>query len=82
MPLQLPIDPQNNSTISSDVVTTMKDMKEVKQINVKIRVGSVVKAKVGYMEKKTRGERIRKMRKLVVVFLHYILGKKNFMVNF
>ena len=57
------------STMSSPVVTKTEGMKMTKQTKTKIVVGSVVKAKVGELEKITRKGRIRRMRKEVVGFV-------------
>ena len=51
-------------------------MKYQKRIKTKIGVGSVVKAKVGYMEDNTREGRIRSMRKEVVVCVQAVVEKK------
>ena len=53
-------------------------MKAKKQNNTKIGVGSVVKSKVGYLEKITREGRSRSMRKEVVVCVQDVVGKKNY----
>ena len=53
-----------------------------KQTKTKIRVGSVVKAKVGELEKITREVRIRRMEKDVVGCVHSVVGKNNFLVQF
>ena len=53
-----------------------------KQINKKIGVGSVVKAKVGELEKITRDGRSRRMRKEVVGCVQSVVGKKKFLVLF
>ena len=45
-------------------------------------MGSVVKAKVGDLEKIKREERIRRMRKEVVGRVQSVLGKKKFLVQF
>ena len=51
------------STIISPVVTKKEGMKMTKQTKTKIVVGSVVKTKVGELEKITRKGRSRSMRK-------------------
>ena len=61
----------------SHAVTIEEGMKVKKKIKMKIGVGSVVKAKVGYLEKITRELRIRRMRKGVVGCVHGVVGKKN-----
>ena len=53
-----------------------------KQTKTKIGVGSVVKAKVGELEKITRKGRSRRMRKEVVVCVQSLVGKKKFLVQF
>ena len=48
--------PPTQSTNISPFIKRTKDMKEKKQINMKIRLGSIVKVKLGDMEKnKGRG---------------------------
>ena len=47
-----------------------------KQNKTKIGVGSIVKAKVGELEKIARGGRNRRVRKEVVGCVHDVLGKK------
>ena len=47
-----------------------------------IGVGSVVKAKVGELEKITREGRSRRMRKEVVVCVQSVVGKNKFLVLF
>ena len=63
-----PLHSQPKSTMISTVFTIAEVMKTKKQIKKKIRVGSVVKAKVGDLEKITREGRSSNMRKDVVVF--------------
>ena len=53
-----------------------------KQTKKKIGVGSVVKAKVGELEKITREGRSRRMRKEVVGCVQSLVGKKKFLVVF
>ena len=53
-----------------------------KQTKTKIAVGSVVKAKVGELEKIIRKGRSRRMRKEVVGCVHSVVGKNNFLVLF
>ena len=53
-----------------------------KQTKTKIGVGSVVKAKVGELEKITRKGRTRRMRKEVVGCVQSLLGKNKFLVIF
>ena len=48
-----------------------------KQTKTKIGVESVVKAKVGELEKITRERRIRRMSKEVMIFVQSVVGKKN-----
>ena len=45
-------------------------------------MGSVVKAKVGYLKKITREGRSRKIREEVVGCVQSVLGKKKFLVKF
>ena len=45
-------------------------------------MGSVVKAKVGELQKITREGRSRRIRKEVVWFIQSVVGKKNFLVIF
>ena len=53
-----------------------------KQTKTKIGVGSVVKAKVGELEKITRKGRCRRMRKEVVGCVQRVVGKNKFLVLF
>ena len=53
-----------------------------KQTKTKIGVGSVVKAKVGELEKITKEERSRRMRKEVVGCVQSAVGKNKFLVLF
>ena len=53
-----------------------------KHTNMKIGVGSVVKAKVVQLEKITREGRSRSMRKDVVVCVHIVMLKNNFLYQF
>ena len=57
-------------------------MKDKKRINIKIRVGYVVKAKVREMEENIRKRRIRSMRKEVVGHVQTVVGKKNILFQF
>ena len=61
--------------MSSPVVKITKRVKKKKRIKTKIGVGSVVKAKVGELEKITREGRIRRMRKDVVGCVQDVVGK-------
>ena len=70
------------STMSSPVVTKKEGMKLTKQTKTKIVVGSVVKAKVGDLEKITREGRTRRMRKEVVGCVQSGVGKNKFPVLF
>ena len=56
-------------------------MKMKKQTKTKVGVGSAVKAKVGELEKITREERSRRMRKEVVRCVQSVVGKKKFLVQ-
>ena len=53
--------------MSSPVVTKKEGMKMTKQTKTKIVVGSIVKSKVGELEKITRERGSKRMRKDVVV---------------
>ena len=53
-----------------------------KHTKTKIGVGSVVKAKVGELEKITREGRISRMRKEVVGCVHSVVGNNKFLVLF
>ena len=53
-----------------------------KQTKTKMRVGFVVKAKVGELEKITREGIISRMMKEVMGCVHILVGKKNFFVLF
>ena len=57
-------------------------MNMTKQINTKIMVGSVVKAKVGELEKITRKGRSRRTRKEVVGCVQSVVGNNKFLVLF
>ena len=63
-----------------------KEVKEgmnmTKKTKKKIGVGSIVKAKVGELEKITREGRIRRMRKGVVGCVHRVVGKNKLLVLF
>ena len=53
-----------------------------KQTKTEIGVGSVVKSKVGELEKITREGRIRRMRKEVMGCVQIVVGKNKFLVLF
>ena len=53
-----------------------------KQTKTKTGVGSVVKAKVGELEKITREGRSRRIREKIVVCVQSVVGKKKFLVQF
>ena len=76
------IKPPLKSTMSSPVVNAKEGMEMTNNTKTKIGVGSVVKAKVGELEKITREGRIRRMRKEVVVCVQSVVGKKKFLVLF
>ena len=57
-------------------------MTEKNQINMKIGLGSFVKAKVVDMKENTREVRERRRRKEVVVCVQDMVGKKNFLIQF
>ena len=68
--------------MSSYVLTIAEGVKVKKQNKTKIGVGSVVKAKVGELEKITREGGSRMVMKEVVVCVQDLVGKKNFLVQF
>ena len=53
----------------------MKGITEKNDIKKKIGVGSVVEENLGDMEENTRGRRIRRTRKYVVVYFKDVVGK-------
>ena len=53
-----------------------------KQTKTKIGVGSIVKAKVGELEKIIRKRRSRRKRKEVVVCVQSVVGKNKFLILF
>ena len=53
-----------------------------KQTKTKMRVGFVVKAKVGELEKITREGIIRRISKKVVGFVQSVMGENNSFVHF
>ena len=61
--------------MSLPVVTFKEEINMTKQTNTKSGVGSVVKARVGELEKITREGRIRRMRKEVVGCVQHVVGK-------
>ena len=74
--------PHPKSTMSSPGDTIVEGMKEKKRIKTEIGVGSLVKAKVGKMEKNTREGGIGRMRKEVVGCVQSVVGKKKILVKF
>ena len=68
--------------MSSPVVNAKEGMKMTKQTKTKIGVVSIVKAKVGDLEKTTREGRSSKMRKEVVGCVQSVVGKNDFLVIF
>ena len=70
------------STMRSPDVNAKEGMKITKQTKTKIGVGSVVKAKVGELEKITREGRSMRMRKELVGYVQSVVGKNNFFVLF
>ena len=74
--------PHPNSNMISPVVTIAEGMKENKRTKTKIRVESVVKAKVGEMEENTREGRSRSIRKEVVGCVQAFVGKKKILFKF
>ena len=65
----------------SPVVTVKEGIEMNKQTKTKIGVESVVKAKVGELEKITRERISRRTSKEVVLCLHNVVGKKNYPVK-
>ena len=63
-------------------IKNIMDRKENNWIKTKIRVGSVVKEKLGYMEEKTRDVRIRIISKDVVGCDKDVVGNKKFVFKF
>ena len=68
--------------MSSPVVNAKEETKMTKQTKTKIGVWSVVKSKLGELEKTTREGRSRRMRKEVVGYVHSVVGKNIFLVLF
>ena len=68
--------------MNSPVLTIEEGMNTKKQNKKKIGVGSVVKAKVGGLEKITRKGVSRRIRKEVVGCVQAVVGKKKFVVQF
>ena len=66
--------------MSLRVVNAKEGMKITKQTKTKIRVGSVVQAKVGELENIKMEGRIRIMRKEVVGCVHRVVGKNKLLV--
>ena len=60
--------------MSSPVVNAKEEMKVTKQTKTEIGVGSVVKAKVGELDKITRKGRSRSMSKEVVGCVQRVVG--------
>ena len=73
---------QPNSTLISPVLTIAEGMKVMNQYRTKIRTGSVVKVKVGELEKITREGKIRRIRKEVVVCAQDVGGEKKLLIQF
>ena len=69
-------------TMGSPVLSAKEGMKINNQTKMKIRVGSVVKAKVGELDKITREGRSRRMRKEVEGCVQNVVGNNNFLVLF
>ena len=59
----------------------MKGITEKNDIKKKIGVGSVVEENLGDMEENTRGRRIRRTRKYVVVYFKDVVGKQKLLVQ-
>ena len=70
------------STNSSPVFNAKEGVNITKQTKTKIGMGSVVKAKVGELEKITREGRSRRMRKDVVGCFQRVVVKNNFLFLF
>ena len=68
--------------MSSPVGNAKEGMKITNQTKTKIGVGSVVKAKVGELEKITREGRSRRMSKEVVGCVQIVVWKNNFLLLF
>ena len=71
-----------NSTTRSPAVTVKERVEMKNQTKTKIGVGSIVKAKAGWLEKITREGRSSRIRKEVVGCVQSVVGKKNFLVKF
>ena len=71
-----------NSTMISYVVNAKEGINMNKQTKTKIGVGSVVKAKVGELEKITREGISSRMMKEVVGCVHSVVGNNKFLVLF
>ena len=69
--------PPPKSTMISPVVNVKEVVEMTKKTKTKIGVGSVVKAKVGELEKITREVRSMRMRKEVVGCVQSVVGKNN-----
>ena len=67
-------------TMRSPVVTFKEGMNMNKHTKTKIGVGSIVKAKVGELEKITREGKTRRTRKDVVVCVQRLVGKNKLLV--
>ena len=68
--------------MSSPAVTVKEGVEMNNQTKKKIGGDSVVKAKVGELEKITREGRSRRMRKEVVGCVQSVVGNKKFLVKF
>ena len=66
----------------SPVVIIKEGVTIKNQTKTEIGVGSIVKAKVGELEKITRQGRIRRTRKEVLRCVQSVVGKKKFIVQF
>ena len=74
--------PYPKITMSSHILIITEGMEMNNQTKMKIRVGSVVKAKVGDLENIKMEGRIRRMRKEVLGCVHSVVGKNNFLFQF
>ena len=74
--------PHPKSTMRSTVVTISEGMKDKKQTKTKVRVGFVVKSKVGDMEDNTRKGRSRSISKYIVLCIQAMVYKNKLLVQF
>ena len=74
--------PPPKSAMRAPVVTVKKVAEMNKQTKKKIGLGSVLKSKVGELEKTTRERRIRSMRIEVMGCVQSVTGKKKLLIQF